>query len=553
MHVRAQTKSVATSSERDPRRLGAYYTPDSVAAILTKWALPSGRGCLLDPSFGGCSFLRAGVALGQALSGQVEVFGVDIDTEASVFADQLHAMGVPRSHISLTDFFGLSREELMGELFADAIVGNPPYIRHHWQTTEDRDLAKVRSASVGLNLSARADLWCHFVGHSLSFLRTGGRLAFLLPIALLYADYAQPVLEFLATRFESVRLIELEDRLFPEAAEGTVVVAAMGHRDQGIHRIFLGCSSVRGLELALTTEGWGKSVKVADRRLWNLLAIPVEGRLLVEQLAERPDVRSLGSLARIRIGIVTGSNQFFIRRYKEVAEHSGEGVTWHPIVTRAAQLRMANFAEHDCDAFRHNPHPSYLLVSRPSENPPLWLSNDIKMAEGDFVHTRSHCARRDVWYELGDTRSSDALLPYMGARPVRPVTNAAGILSTNAVHRVWWKDASIDPRAIIVGSWTSLYALSAEVHGRRYGGGVLKLEPSEACRLLVPVAATHATAVFEDLDSFVRNGDFDSATALADEVVLCKGLKLSTKSISTLRDAAEMLRRFRTSQPQASD
>ncbi len=547
MHVRAPSEPVGTGPDRDPRRLGAYYTPDCVAAILAKWALPPSGGCLLDPSFGGCSFLRAGIALGQALNRQVEIFGVDIDIEASRYAERLHEMGVPRSHITFADFFGLSREDLMGALYADAIVGNPPYVRHHWQTTEMRDLANARSAKVGLNLSARADLWCHFIGHSLSFLRTGGRMAFLLPIAFLHADYAQPVLEFLAARFESVRLIELEDRLFPDAAEGTVVVAAAGHRDQGIHRITLGSSSLDGLELPLITEGWGKSVNVADRRVWSLLAIPDESRQLIEQLARRADVRDFGSLAQIRIGIVTGANDFFIRKYEEVASHTGEGVTWHPIVTHAAQLRMTDFTDYDSAALRQDPRPSRLLVSSPSASQPPWLLNDIKTAEAANVHTRSHCARRDVWHLLKDTESSDAFLPYMGARPVRPVGNSAGVLTTNAVHRVWWKDASIDSRAIIVGSWTSLYALSAEIHGRRYGGGVLKLEPSEACRLLVPLA-TNASASLANLDVLVRANDFDSATALADEVVLRQGLRLSPKSIAIIRNAAEILRRRRTSQ-----
>jgi hypothetical protein len=42
------------------RLLGAFYTPDGLAEMVVRWALQPGPGKILDPSYDGCAFLRAG-------------------------------------------------------------------------------------------------------------------------------------------------------------------------------------------------------------------------------------------------------------------------------------------------------------------------------------------------------------------------------------------------------------------------------------------------------------------------------------------------------------
>jgi hypothetical protein len=58
---------------------------------------------------------------------------------------------------------------------------------------------------------------------------------------------------------------------------------------------------------------------------------------------------------------------------------------------------------------------------------------------------------------------------------------------------------------------SSLTLLSAEVEGRAYGGGVLKLETREAEKLLVPRIAPDSSKrlahAFAEADALVRLGD----------------------------------------------
>lgn len=125
------------------RKLGAYYTPTSVADSLVKWALPE-PGDVLDPSFGGCSFLQASLSRLAALGAsnpKSHVFGIDVDDGARPYAARL---GLPSSNIVIRDFFDVEPAAINRSGFA-AVVGNPPYIRHHW--IDGATLGRARSAS----------------------------------------------------------------------------------------------------------------------------------------------------------------------------------------------------------------------------------------------------------------------------------------------------------------------------------------------------------------------------------------------------------------------
>jgi hypothetical protein len=70
---------------------------------------------------------------------------------------------------------------------------------------------------------------------------------------------------------------------------------------------------------------------------------------------------------------------------------------------------------------------------------------------------------------------------------------------------------------------SSLTLLSAEVEGRSYGGGVMKLETKEAERLLVPILDAAAVAqlegAFPEMSALVSAGNVEAAARLADDVL----------------------------------
>ncbi|MCO7068727.1 N-6 DNA methylase, partial [Vibrio paracholerae] len=90
----------------------------------------------------------------------------------------------------------------------DVVLGNPPYVSMHNMTEKQREACEKvlhNSPFSGLTMGRNASLWAFFLLHSLSFIKEGGRVAWVLPSSLLHADYAKRLLAIHKRHFYSVK------------------------------------------------------------------------------------------------------------------------------------------------------------------------------------------------------------------------------------------------------------------------------------------------------------------------------------------------------------
>jgi len=83
----------------------------------------------------------------------------------------------------------------------------------------------------------------------------------------------------------------------------------------------------------------------------------------------------------------------------------------------------------------------------------------------------------------------------------RLILNSAKALTTDTAYRILPQKGRASD--LVIGFVNSLTALSAELEGRHYGGGVLELVPSEIERLLMP-SIRHSADALRHLDGRVR-------------------------------------------------
>ena len=94
------------------------------------------------------------------------------------------------------------------------------------------------------------------------------------------------------------------------------------------------------------------------------------------------------------------------------------------------------------------------------------------------------CRNRQPWFAVPDVRTPHAFLSIMSGRGPRLVGNSAGATCTNSVHAVHFRNAADVTRYL--AHWrNALTTLSCELEGHALGGGVLKIEPAEARRVLL--------------------------------------------------------------------
>ena len=87
----------------------------------------------------------------------------------------------------------------------DAVVGNPPYVRSHRSSMPEHVEADYSEVMV-----RQADLYVAFLFRAMRYwVKPGGRLGFIVPIAFLTADYAADLRDLLAA-YRIVEIVDLE-------------------------------------------------------------------------------------------------------------------------------------------------------------------------------------------------------------------------------------------------------------------------------------------------------------------------------------------------------
>jgi adenine-specific DNA-methyltransferase len=470
------------TSKGTRKSLGAYYTPSWLAEMLVSHVITPTTRRVLDPSFGGCSFLQAALeALRAQPSGATRIFGVDIDRSASVFAKSLIQSGVPARNLIIADF--LSRRTLQQIGTFDAVVGNPPYIRHHAIDDKTVDEAQRAATFVGATLPRLASTWAYFAVLATSCVAVGGHLAMILPGALLHTRYGQHVLDFVEHRFLDVRLVHVHDRLFEGTWEESIILLGRDRQDLsfGVRAKYFRPKTGQDIESALTAE----SADAPDRSTLTarLSLIPSEAVDTWHRVREASGAVALGDIARVRIGIVTGANNFFIRRADDPIFRLS-GVSRRRIITRNGWLTDPVMSRRLVDRLERRGERTSLALIPGDEAIGPALRRELRRAELHGLAQRAHCAKRAPWHAICDLDVPDLFLGYLNAVPPILVRNDARVLCTNAIHRVTLSDPQFSS-GVVASSLSSLFTFEAELYGRHYGGGILKLEPSEAKKLSV--------------------------------------------------------------------
>ena len=513
------------------RLLGVYYTPDDLAMVLVRWALADGSGPLLDPSYGGCAFLEAAARfLAESDPGRAgsRVYGVDIDPGCAEAVRRSERL--VEANCIEGDFLVTSPRDLPGSPYA-AIVGNPPYVRHHWIKGDQRESARGVVADSSIALPATASLWAYFLLHSLRFLSRGGRLAMLVPEAILQTDYAAPLREMLADSFGRSLLIHVRDRQFAHTDEAVVALACSRFGESGDIRT-LAVESVEDLQSALN----GSSHRELSSHRLPVAAGDSRPAIdtLLDRIREDSAVMRLGEVAAVRVGLVTGANHHFIRSRQDLDVLGVPSTVRYPILSRTRWLTGLEFTEEDHEMFASSGAAAFLVRPGNAEEDRLvrpWIQEGL---DGD-INSRYKCALRDDWFRVDMPTPSDAFATCARAGSPLLVLNRGECQNSNALHSVTWKPtAPVVPEAAAVGFLTSAVSAWAELRGRRYGGGVLKIEPGTLKRVPVPLVSGSEDA-FGDLNRLLREGQEEEARRLADDRVLREGLGLDDAEIASLR------------------
>jgi adenine-specific DNA-methyltransferase len=523
----------------DQKLLGAFYTPPRLAEFLVEWAVRAPADRVLEPAAGEAVFLLSAARRLSQLGAPAELvernlFGYDIDPSAAAAAAMVLAESFDlKPTIQVSDFFDVPVPEPAGRF--DSTVGNPPWVRYHHFEGSAREQAQRIAEEAGVSLSGLASSWAAFVVHAASCLKPSGRLAFVLPAELLSTDYAAPIRAFLQRRFATTRVVTFRDRVFPGALVDAVLLMAEGEGPGGVEVVQFQNADELAHDVASTSgDGSGK---------WSRMLLPADSVMAYEMAIARPGMARLGAVLSVDIGVVTGANDFFVIDAKTRKKFKLERAT-QPVLPKGESLG-SDFGLSDWRASAKRGDRAWLFMPKTDAG---GAREYIAWGEEQGYNKSYKCRVRRVWWKLREFPAPDFFLGYMAHRAPRFSANSAQAGSTNLVHQVRAKEPlGIDRATLAAAFYNSVTLLSAELEGRTYGGGVLKLETNEAERILLPLGlggpALNALSKRAYLvDAAARRGDFEAAADLVDPIVLGQGLGLNESDRGAVRRGWDSLR-----------
>lgn len=447
---------------------GAYYTPDSIVEALVSWAVRGEAERMLDPSCGDGRFIAA--------------HPNSVGIEQSPLAAREAIGRAPWALVHEGDFFQWA--EATPERF-ECAAGNPPFIRYQTFKGDMRARAIRLCEQHGAKFSGLSSSWALFLVATAALLKPGGRMAFVVPAEIGHAPYAAPLLEYLVANFARVQVVAVRDKLFPDLSEDCWLLYTEGFGGRTDH-------------IAFTVQdrfAWSTRPPRATERVpvtvwrssWNRrlrpLVLPRRARELYQAAVDHSSSRRFNAFANVGIGYVSGDNRFFHLRPSEAERWKIPARFLHPSVRNSRALPARQITAKTVQEWRIADDPALLLRLKRGQAVPADVRRYLESEAGQIAREAYKCRNREPWYAVPDVHVPDFIMTYMSGRAVSLVRNAAGVTCTNTMHGVRIRDAEL--AAKLLPTWSAPFTqLSCEIEGHALGGGMLKLEPREAGRIL---------------------------------------------------------------------
>lgn len=501
------------------KKNGVFYTPSKLADFLVRPLLNKRIKSVFDPSCGKGALFFAALRKLSILKTTAKFYGCDI-TDC-----------IDKSLTDRVNFIQKNFLDYQPPKKFDLILMNPPYIRYHRiSNTKRKQYQKETNQSCQLRLSS--DLWAYFLVKSVKHIKKGGGVGAILPWSFLQADYAQCVREWILNRFRSIKVLMLGRSYFDGAKERILLLWLNGYGTQ-----------TRSIKIGFSNNIEDQiSYSVINRTQWTEKKVVYSKLYDINEIIQKYRLEfgfsELKKWADVRIGVVTGANDFFIMTKKEAYKRGFSSRYLFPILTSAKEFMGLYF-----NGYTPSKHLFYISNNDLTKKSKKY----IEIGENKGFHLRKHSLNRKPWYSVKTGKTPDAFFPYRASYIPYMVFNNLGIQSTNSIHRIYFKDLSESQKL-----WIQLSLLSApsqlalEAFSRIYGNGVLKTEPGTLHNTIVYVSEKKISkVVYNKISKLISANKRNNAMQLATDYINKKlGIPPSfTKKVNKLLEELQQRRR----------
>jgi adenine-specific DNA-methyltransferase len=463
------TEFCALRSAEQRRQRGATYTPTLIVDAMVAWAYAeiSTPARVVDPGAGSGRFLIA--AAGKFPN--AELVAVDVDPLATLMLRANAAVHgfADRLTVYLADYRSVALPTIAGPTL---FIGNPPYVRHHDIGAQWKRWFAATAKRFGFTASTLAGLHIHFFFKTRELAKPGDYGAFITAAEWLDVNYGSALRRMLVDGLggTAVHVIDPKAQPFADAlTTGAITCFRVGNQPGGITM-----RSVDSLD-GLAPLGRGREIarrEIAGARKWSTF--------VHEQKQAPTGFIELGELFRVHRGQVTGGNSVWIdndaardvpKRYK-------------PFTVTGARELLAAGAELTSTKGLHRviDLPAELDALDPDERKAV--QRFLSWARRHGAHESYIATHRRAWWSVGLRAPAPILCTYMARRAPAFVRNLVKARHINIAHGLYPREPLSD--AVLTAVLTYLRRHINTAGGRTYAGGLVKFEPKELERILLP-------------------------------------------------------------------
>ena len=442
---------------------------------MVRWACAEQPRRVLDPALGEGVFVDAIESLirrhERFAAPRIDVFDIDPRMLAT-FRDRQRMIEI---QCRRQDFITAS---IRGKY--DAIVANPPYVRHHAMDYSGDALQRL-DRLCGRRLSRMTNLYGLFLVRIWNLLAPGGRAAVITPAEWLNADFGRALKAHLLEQnaFEAILHFDHAAQVFDGALTTAAITLLRRDRAEDAPMTLISVRDVQSLDENVL--GRGKQVRNCD------LDPDLKWTPLFERSSRTSPVDgpTLGDIARCTRGIATGANQYFTLCESDRQRHGLDHRDLAYCITKAQHVTADLLTKSHVRRLVDADTRIYLL------DPRARLTAAVKryLAEGERlgIHERYLPSHRPTWYRPEERPPAPIWVSVFARGAFRFVHNRAGVRNLTTFHGIYLRRATLRRVRTLFEYLTSAEAQSALRHHRRiYADGLLKVEPRDLEALPIP-------------------------------------------------------------------
>lgn len=499
------------------KRFAQFFTPEVIADFMARWVLDGRKKAdVLEPAFGLGAFSRSLFKQNP----KVRVVGYEADETIYNYAAENVAQAGSDVLLYNEDYLRASWKDKY-----DGIICNPPYLKFH--DYDNASLVPLVNEQLGIRLNGFTNLYTLFLLKSISQLRDGGRMAYIVPSEFLNSDYGVEVKRALLRSgvLRHVVVVDFTQCAFDDAL--TTACILLCHKDGSLSEVrFSHVSDVGQLQASLADYSAWAADQLKPETKWKQY---YEGARSVGYRHLVP----FSTFAKVSRGIATGANDYFTFRESKKELYGIPERCLMRCVCHSTDVHGLFFTDDDFQRLSHSDKAVYLFNGC-ADGADEHVREYISLGEETEADKRYLTASRKPWYAIENRKPSPIWVSVFNRKGLRFVRNIAGVSNLTTFHCVY--DAGVVDIDVLFGYLVT--NVSKEIfmdNSRQYGNGLVKFEPNDLnkgkavdLRLLTEEEAQLVSAAsqrllcqgIEDeiillLDSFFREKFTDRSVCLA--------------------------------------